>query len=339
VDTPREDHALTLEINRAVPRWLNEQVRQDVCQDVAVAVLSGQTLTAELVRDVLKRGRRVYGLRWEELSLDAWCYQSRDGQRWSDVLSHENPIHRFRPKSEPTFTKRREVAVPERIRKGYTVGSSAHASKLTEAEVLAIRHMYHSGRYSQGKLAKEFGVAQTTVFNILVGSTWKHIGGPVYMPDIDKPFVALLESAGVRTQGSRAWNKDMPSRSHYVKDDTHMGQTDGFDEFWALYPKRIAKFAALKAYEKARSVATSAEILAGLKGYLANLPEEMRYVAHAASWLNAGRWMDEYDLPVARLAKKAVDEGWYEDCQRQHKGECGGDRMRHHLRSQMEKAS
>lgn len=74
--------------------------------------------------------------------------------------------------------------------------------------------------------------------------------------------------------------------------------TEEFDIFWTRYPKRVKRFDAMKAYQKARIVATAEEILAGVVQLLAHMPDEMRYVPHATSWLNAGRWTDEYAAPV-----------------------------------------
>lgn len=79
-----------------------------------------------------------------------------------------------------------------------------------------------------------------------------------------------------------------------------MGLTD-FDAFWQSYPRKVAKLAAIKAYAKARVIATADEILAGVEAYKRHKPDYCDY-AHAASWLNAGRWMDEYDEPVLRQA-------------------------------------
>jgi hypothetical protein len=286
--TVTDDHALLLDINRLVPKWISEQVRQDVCQDVAVRVLMGDGLSADLVREVLKAGRKAYGLRWDEISLWDWATRAQT-RRWADVLSFDNPITRFRPQREPPCPHR----LTESVRRGYARGSSSVNSKLTEAEAEAIRHMYHTGRYSQGKLAKEFKVTQATVYGILTGSTWRHAGGPIYMPERDQEFTAMLERAGgSHAVGARAWNKR-----------GRMPQATGFEQFWSIYPRRIAKLAAMKAYASARDVATDAEILAGLKKFNANLPDEARFIPHAASWLNAGRWMDEYDLPLRVEAK------------------------------------
>ena len=75
-----------------------------------------------------------------------------------------------------------------------------------------------------------------------------------------------------------------------------------FDTFYAAYPRRVGKLDAIRAYAKARTVATADEILAGVALYQANKPEYADW-CHPATWLNKGRWMDEYDEPVQRTAK------------------------------------
>lgn len=110
-----------------------------------------------------------------------------------------------------------------------------------------------------------------------------------------------------------------------------------FAAFWTVYPRRVSRQDAMKAYQKARIVATAEEIIAGARAFCNHLPEEMRYVPYAASWLNAGRWQDEYDAPMP--VKRAIDADWFTECRAMHNGECEGDRMRHHLRMQREKAS
>lgn len=92
-----------------------------------------------------------------------------------------------------------------------------------------------------------------------------------------------------------------------------------FLAFWAAYPRRVGKLDAEKAYEKARRRASADEILAGVEIYKRNKPEYADW-AHPSTWLNKGRWMDEYEEPVVAKA----DDGWYDECQALHGGTCGG---------------
>jgi hypothetical protein len=67
-----------------------------------------------------------------------------------------------------------------------------------------------------------------------------------------------------------------------------------FEGFWAVYPRKVGKGAALKAYRHALKRASHAEIAAGAKRYAASKPDP-QYTAHASTWLNADRWLDEPD--------------------------------------------
>ena len=69
---------------------------------------------------------------------------------------------------------------------------------------------------------------------------------------------------------------------------------DGFTEFWGIYPKRVGKEAAQKAWAKALKHADKETILNGTQTY-AHLREgqDPQYTAHPATWLNQHRWADE----------------------------------------------
>lgn len=65
-----------------------------------------------------------------------------------------------------------------------------------------------------------------------------------------------------------------------------------FDVFWKIYPRKVGKQAAQKAFIKALKVAQLEEILAGAERY-ANDPNRVdAFTAHPTTWLNAGRWAD-----------------------------------------------
>jgi hypothetical protein len=67
-----------------------------------------------------------------------------------------------------------------------------------------------------------------------------------------------------------------------------------FEGFWLVYPRKVGKGSARKAYRQALKRASHDEILAGAKAYVSSKPEP-KFTAHAASWLNADRWLDEPD--------------------------------------------
>jgi hypothetical protein len=60
----------------------------------------------------------------------------------------------------------------------------------------------------------------------------------------------------------------------------------GFDKFWELYPKRIAKADALKAWNKALKRKTADELIGLTKAYSESKLPEITYIPYPASWLN-----------------------------------------------------
>ena len=66
-----------------------------------------------------------------------------------------------------------------------------------------------------------------------------------------------------------------------------------FQEFWDLYPKKLARRGAFTAYRQALKRATTAEILEGVQRYAQdpNLPP-MGFIPYGATWLNQDRWQD-----------------------------------------------
>ena len=55
------------------------------------------------------------------------------------------------------------------------VGENNPCSKLTEYDVILIRRLYEPRKYSQYRLAREFGVTRGTISKALSKATWGHI--------------------------------------------------------------------------------------------------------------------------------------------------------------------
>jgi hypothetical protein len=67
-----------------------------------------------------------------------------------------------------------------------------------------------------------------------------------------------------------------------------------FDEFWTLYPRKVSKPDAARAWTKAIKRADTAHIIAGLRAHLpAWASADQKFIPHAATWLNGDRWDDE----------------------------------------------
>jgi hypothetical protein len=71
-----------------------------------------------------------------------------------------------------------------------------------------------------------------------------------------------------------------------IKEPSKKTGNDRFDEFWNLYPKKIAKADALKAWIKATKRKPADELIALTKAYSESKLPEMTFIPYPASWLN-----------------------------------------------------
>lgn len=89
------------------------------------------------------------------------------------------------------------------------------------------------------------------------------------------------------------------------------GAEAAFDEFWAIYPRKVKKPSALKAFKAALKKATAAQITAGAKAYADHCKKkgtEAGFIAHASSWLNDERWNDEIPGQIRPSGNGEADE-------------------------------
>ena len=96
---------------------------------------------------------------------------------------------------------------------------------------------------------------------------------------------------------------------------------DSFSEFWAAYPKKVAKADARKAFAAAMKRADVDDIIAGARRLRddPNLPEK-QYIPHPGKWLRGDQWEDEplpprnglavgHQFPARRTASEKA-QGW-----------------------------
>lgn len=55
------------------------------------------------------------------------------------------------------------------------IGSKHHASKMTTAKVKQARKSFSTGKWSQRKLAKKYGISPQSMADILKRRSWKHV--------------------------------------------------------------------------------------------------------------------------------------------------------------------
>ena len=84
----------------------------------------------------------------------------------------------FTGEGNPFYGKRHTdetKAQVSRNRRGKGMGEDNGAVKLTEPQVLEIRKLYASGKWTQTRLAERYSVTQTTVSRIVLRQTWRHV--------------------------------------------------------------------------------------------------------------------------------------------------------------------
>lgn len=67
-----------------------------------------------------------------------------------------------------------------------------------------------------------------------------------------------------------------------------------FDQLWSLYPRKVGKGQARKAFKAASKKADFYDLLPKLMDYVQTLEgKDKQYIPHLATWLNGERWEDE----------------------------------------------
>ena len=85
---------------------------------------------------------------------------------------------------------------------------------------------------------------------------------------------------------------------------------EDFESFWQLYPRRVNKGDALKAWNKIKPKPSPEELSTSLEWQKRSdqwIKEGGQYIPHPASWLNARGWENE---PTLNLVQQPQKSGW-----------------------------
>jgi len=79
-----------------------------------------------------------------------------------------------------------------------------------------------------------------------------------------------------------------------------------FDEFWSIYPRKIAKAVARKAWSKltAEQQLMAAKVIDSHCQYWKTKETELEFIPHPATWLNQERWEDELVIEPKKQSKE-----------------------------------
>ena len=101
-----------------------------------------------------------------------------------------------------------------------------------------------------------------------------------------------------------------------IKNTPSFDVEDAFNQFWAIFPKKVGKLDAKKKFAKAMKEATLSELLESLNKQKLSFEwtkQNGRYIPNPSTWLNQGRWMDE--IEVATPKAKKMSEMTYQEQQ------------------------
>jgi predicted transcriptional regulator len=113
------------------------------------------------------------------------------------------------------------------------------------------------------------------------GPTSFHILDPEQPGEVNP--VAGDSSAGHSTMEQPT---DIKNTNYLEKTKDKEKHLKDFEEFWKLYPKKVAKADALKAWNKAIKTKTAERLLELTKAYAEGKLPEDKYIPYPASWLN-----------------------------------------------------
>jgi hypothetical protein len=69
-----------------------------------------------------------------------------------------------------------------------------------------------------------------------------------------------------------------------------------FDQLWSLYPRKVGKGQARKAFKAASKKKDFYDLLPKLMDYVQTLEgKDKQFIPHLATWLNGERWEDEVE--------------------------------------------
>lgn len=120
--------------------------------------------------------------------------------------------------------------------------------------------------------------------------------------------LGVTPGGGLGVTGGAVWVSPEPSIEPSIKNHPFNAQKIErlFNLFWDVYPRRVGKIAAQKAFAKAIKGADAEMIIEAAKSFAddPNLPVNKQFIAHPTTWLNEGRWSDG---PLPERVKSAEE--------------------------------
>jgi len=154
--------------------------------------------------------------------------------------------------------------------------------------VAAVEAMKHDGWLSE--LKREHGSTTLYQFNFVDSAV-------VY----ESRWGVVTDDRGVssETTGGVVTDDTNPIEPKIEPKHIPSAVADGFNDFWATYPRRVGRKAAEGAFKKALKETSVDQIMFGLEQAMADWKlKDPKFIPHPTTWLNQGRYLDAVRPPA-----------------------------------------
>ncbi len=93
-----------------------------------------------------------------------------------------------------------------------------------------------------------------------------------------------------------------------ASDEAFAHDSDGFCAWWEVYPRKVGKGRARKAYVSALKKVSAEILLNTLTAY--RFGDDPKFIPHPATWLNDERWTDEAAAPAIAPSRRQDADPW-----------------------------
>ena len=111
---------------------------------------------------------------------------------------------------------------------------------------------------------------------------------------------------------SKSKSKSKSEKKSKEKEKEKEPEQDLFDRFWAVYPRKVGKKDAVKAWNKLKPDETlTLQIIEGVERWKLSTQwtkDGGQYIPYPATFLNGERWKDECDIAVTKPRRNDLDE-------------------------------
>lgn len=187
-----------------------------------------------------------------------------------------------------------------------TIGTQRIALKRGQ-QVASIRYLASKWGWSTSKVTRgvsalqaegEIETSGVTGITIVTVCNYER-----FLPSQQNAGTAKMSQEGVSPVQKRDKGEEVTLFGDKSPQRATTREESDFEKWYEIYPHKVGREAALKAFIKARKIATLEAMIRGVERYIASKPEDRAY-CNPATWLNQGRWNDNPAevIPLRRSA-------------------------------------